>query len=457
MARADAEAAQVRAEDARVEAEEARAEADRARQEAELGRERSWLLAEAGRRMAESMDWEATVEAVVRSAVPDLADWTSLTIVDGRRLRVVAVAHSDPQRERLAWELVRRHPRDIDRPRGAANVIRTGQVELVEDLSPEVIRAAAEDPEHLRQLENLNVRHYAIAPLTTPSGVIGALTFVLGDSGRRFAPEDLQLITGLAARAALHVQNSRLDTERSHVAQILQASLRPRGLPSIPGAEVAAQFHAAGDQTEVGGDFYDIFRSEQSAWTAIIGDVVGKGPEAAASTGLAPHTLRTASMLSPDPAAKLSLLNQALHADATEHLHCTACYLRLCPADRGFECRLANAGHPSPILVRQDGSIASVDGARGPLLGAFPDPEYREEAFRLAPGELLLMYTDGVTDVGGADPASRERELARVVAASAGRSADDVVERVHRYALASQHGQPADDIAVLSVRALNGR
>jgi serine phosphatase RsbU (regulator of sigma subunit) len=99
----------------------------------------------------------------------------------------------------------------------------------------------------------------------------------------------------------------------------------------------------------------------------------------------------------------------------------------------------------------------TVDGARGPLLGAFPDAEYREETFRLAPGELLLMYTDGVTEVGGADAALRERNLARVVAASAGRPADELVERVHRYALDSQEGQPADDIAVLSVRALDGR
>jgi hypothetical protein len=148
LARADAEAAQVRAEDVRLEAEEARAEADRARQEAELGRERIWLLAEAGRRMAESIDWEATLDAVV-SAVPDLADWASLSIVEGGRLRVVAVAHSDPERELAAWELARRHPRDIDRPRGAAAVIRTGQVELVEDLSPEVTTA----------LRNLEARH----------------------------------------------------------------------------------------------------------------------------------------------------------------------------------------------------------------------------------------------------------------------------------------------------------
>lgn len=308
--------------------------------------------------MAQSMDWETTLEAVVRSAVPDLADWASLTTVENRRLRVVAVAHSDPERERVAWELVRHYPRDIARPRGAANVIRTGRVEFVEDLSPEVIGAAAEDPEHRRLLENLNVRHYAIAPLTTPSGVLGALTFVLGDSGRRFTPEDLQLITSLAARAALHIQNSRLYTERSHIAQVLQASLRPRALPSIPGAEVAARFQAAGDQIEVGGDFYDIFRSDLSAWTAIIGDVAGKGPEAAASTALARHTLRTASMLGSDPAANLSLLNQVLHADATERLYCTACYLRLCPVDGGFD-----AASPTPV-IRPPYSCARTGASR---------------------------------------------------------------------------------------------
>jgi len=123
----------------------------------------------------------------------------------------------------------------------------------------------------------------------------------------------------------------------------------PAGCRRSRGAEVAARFQAAGEQTEVGGDFYDIFRSEQSAWTAIIGDVVGDGPEAAASTALSRHTLRTASLLSSDPPANLSLLNQALHADATRAAALHPCYLRPCPADRGFECRLANAGHPSPF------------------------------------------------------------------------------------------------------------
>ncbi|HSC02859.1 MAG TPA: PP2C family protein-serine/threonine phosphatase [Solirubrobacteraceae bacterium] len=107
--------------------------------------------------------------------------------------------------------------------------------------------------------------------------------------------------------------------------------------------------------------------------------------------------------------------------------------------------------------MRENGRVETVNAARGPLLGAFPDPEYHEETFRLAPGELVLMYTDGVTDVGRADAPVRERGLLRLLGASAGRSADEVAEQVLTYALHSQGGEPTDDIAALSVRALNGR
>jgi len=446
LARADAEAAQVRADDARHEAE-------LAREEAERGRARIWLLAEAGRRMAESMDWESTLEAIVRCGVPAVADWTSLAIVENGGLRVVAVAHTDPGRERLAWELVERHPPDVSAATGAARVIRSGEVELVEDLAPEVVRAAAHDAEHLRLLENLNVEHYVIAPLITPGGVIGTLTFVLGDSGRRFAAEDLELITSLAARSALHVQNARLYAERSHIAQVLQASLRPGALPTIPGVEVAARFMAAGDNIEVGGDFYDVFRSGDGVWTAIVGDVVGKGPEAAAVTALARHTLRTAALLNDDPRVNLALLNQALAAEAGEKRLCTVFYIRFCPGEDGLTCRFANGGHPAPLRLGVDGQVTPLDSGRGPLLGAFDDASYEEATIHLAPGELILMYTDGVTEVRRGDVEFGERDLADALAGCVGRPAEEVVASIQRRALELQGGQPRDDIALLAIRA----
>lgn len=446
IARADAEAAQVRADDAREEAEEAREEAERSRR-------RVSLLAEAGRRMAESMDWESTLQAVVRTGVPAVADWAWLTIVEGGNLRVVSVAHRDPERERIAWELIARHPPDIGALAGSAKVVRTGELELVEDLPREAIQAAARDAEHLRLLENLDVRHFVIAPLKTPSGVIGTLTFGLGESGRSVGPEDLELITSLAARAALHIQNANLYAERSHIAEVLQASLRPRALPTITGAEVAARFMPAGAHTEVGGDFYDVFRSGDGVWTAIVGDVVGKGPEAAAVTALARHTLRTASLLEGDPGANLALLNRALRSDSIEPHFCTVLYVRLCPGDGGLDCRLANGGHPAPLILRANGRVEPLDAGRGPLVGAFADARYGEAIVRLAPGELLLMYTDGVTEVRGRQAEFGEHELADTLVACAGHSPEEVVANVLRRAVELQAGQPRDDIALLAIQA----
>jgi serine phosphatase RsbU (regulator of sigma subunit) len=446
-ARAEAEAARVRADAEREEAERARADAERARA-------RMSLLAQAGRRMAESMDWESTLEAVVRSAVPAIADWCSLTLVEpGGGLRVLALAHKDAEREALAWRLVERHPPAPDDDTGAARVIRTGEPEVVHDVPREVLAAAAEDDEHLRLLENLNLRHYVIAPLRSSAGISGALTFVLEDADRRFAPEDLQLVTSLAARAALHIQNARLYAERSHIARTLQASLRPRALPEIEGAELAARFLAAGDQNEVGGDFYDVFRSGDAVWTAIVGDVAGKGPEAAAITALARHTLRTASLLEDAPAANLALLNRVLCSDSAPRDFCTVLYARLCPGADGVDLRLANGGHPPPFLLRPDGTVDRVDAGHGPLVGGVEEAVFTEATLTLAPGELLLLYTDGVVEVRTSDPGLGERELRATLARHAGRPADEVVDAVARRAVELQGGGQRDDIAVLAVRA----
>jgi PAS domain S-box-containing protein len=447
LARAQAEAAEVRTDDAREEAERTRADAERAR-------ERMAFLARAGREMAESLDWERTLEAVVRSAVPAIADWSALTVAaPAGVLRVVAVAHNDPEREKLAWEFLDRYPQTPDAASGPTHVIRTGEPEVRADITPEAIRAVARDPEHLRLLENLNVRHTAIVPLKTPDRVIGALSFVLGDSDRRFSDEDLQLITTLAARAALQIQNAWLYTERSNIAETLQASLRPRALPIVPGADIAARFLPAGDQNEVGGDFYDVFRSGDGAWTAIVGDVSGKGADAAAITALARHTLRAASMLHDDPAANLALLNRALNEDTMTLDFCTVFYARLCPGDTGIDFRFSNGGHPAPLLLRVDGTVDSIESGRGPLVGALEDADFHEATLHLSPGELLLMYTDGVTEIRTSDVEFGERELRATLAAHAGASADAVVAAVQQHAVELQGGAPRDDIALVAIKA----
>ena len=448
VARAQSEAAQVRAEAALEEAEMQRREAER-------GRERLAVLGRAGREMARSLDWEATLRAVVRIAVPAVADWCALTMVEPTgALRTVAIAHSDPEREALGWELMERYPTDPAAPTGTPLVVRTGEIELMEDIDPERIDAAARDAEHRRLLRSLNVQHSVIAPVRTPGGVIGTLTFVLGDSGRRFSEDDVALITSLAARAGLHIQNARLYAERTHIASTLQAGLRPRGLPEVPGAELASRFLAAGDANEVGGDFYDVFLSGDGVWTAIVGDVSGKGPEAAAVTALARHTLRTASMLHDDPAGNLALLDRVMSADADIQDFCTVFYARMCPdGEGGLDLRFANGGHLPPLLLRAGGTVEALEEGRGPLVGGSIGRPFEESTVTMREGDLLLIYTDGVTEIRVSESGFGERELRRVLAQQAGKSADDVVEAVLRHAIGLQSGSPRDDIALLAVRA----
>ena len=446
-ARAQSEAAQIRAEAAREDAELQRREAER-------GRERISFLVRAGREMARSLDWEATLRAVVRSAVPAVADWCSVTMVEPHGLRTVAIAHSDPEREALAWELLERYPIDPAAPSGTAEVVRTGEIELMEDVSPEMIDAAAIDDEHRRLLRNLNVQHSVVAPVRTPAGVIGTLTFVLGDSGRRFSEQDVALISSLATRAALHIQNARLYAERTHIARTLQAGLRPRALPEVPGAELAARFLAAGDENDVGGDFYDVFLSGDGVWTAIVGDVSGKGPEAAAVTALARHTLRTASMLHDDPAANLALLDRVMSGDPDIQDFCTVFYARMCPgADGTLDLRFASGGHLPPLLLRTDGTVEALDGGRGPLVGGSTGGEFTESTVTMGEGDLLLVYTDGVTEIRVSDAGFGERELRDVLSRQAGKPADEVVEAVLHHAVELQSGSPRDDIALLAIRA----
>jgi PAS domain S-box-containing protein len=438
----------------RAEAEAAGVRAQSAREEAERAGERIALLAQAGRAMAESMDWETTLRAVVRSAVPAVADWAALTIVEpGARLSTLAVAHADPALERLALELVERYPPEPGDPHGPAHVIRTGEPETSADISPDLLTGAARDPEHLRLLQAIDLRHMIVAPLKTPAGVVGALSIALGSSGRSFNADDLDLITSLAARAALHVHNARLYTERSHIAQTLQASLRPAPVPDIPGADLAARFLPAGDQNEVGGDFFDVFPSGDGVWTAVVGDVAGKGAEAAAVTALARHTLLAASMVDDDPAENLALLNRAMHQRAPVDSFCTVFCARVRPSAAGIELRFSNGGHPSPMLLRADGSVVAVDAGRGPLVGGLEGVRYGEARMRLEPGELLLMYTDGVTEVRTSDIGLGERELRTTLAAHAGRPAEEVVAAVERRAVELQNGALRDDIALIAIRA----
>jgi serine phosphatase RsbU (regulator of sigma subunit) len=292
-----------------------------------------------------------------------------------------------------------------------------------------------------------------IAPLRSPRGVSGALSLVLGDSERRFDEDDVQLIRSLATRAALHIENARLYTERSKIAQTLQASLEPRALPTIPGAELAATYLPAGDQNTVGGDFYEVFQTGERTWAALVGDVSGKGAPAAALTALARYSLRMTARMHEDPAANLTWLNRAFYEDTEGYEFCSVVYAGICPGSDGLDVRFANGGHLPPLLLRATGDIETIEAGRGPLVGAIADAAFEEATLHLQPGDLLLLYTDGVTEVRMSDVGLGERELRDVLTSHAGASAQQLVSEIARRAVELQGGTPRDDIALLAVRA----
>jgi serine phosphatase RsbU (regulator of sigma subunit) len=381
-----------------------------------------------------------------------VADWCTITLVQpGGRARTVAAAHSDPERTRLARELGERFAPDLGSDAGVGKVVRTGEMELVNDISDEMLVDLTRDEQHLQLLRELGYRAALIMPLRTPQRILGALTLVFADSGRRFGEDDIALATSLAARSALHVRNAQLYEERSHVARTLQAGLLPRRLPEIDGLEISARYRAAGGANDVGGDFYDVFPAGEGVWVAVIGDVAGKGPEAAAVTSLTRHTLRTAALHHTTPSANLAVLNRALLAEADTSRFSTVTYARMCTGPDGLDVTIASAGHPPPLLMRASGEVVRLE-LRGTVVGAIEDPEFTECELRLDRGEALLLYTDGVTELRTTEWAYGEDRLLELVQGHAGRSADEITDAVLRMAVDAQDGEPRDDIALLCLR-----
>jgi len=417
-----------------------------------LAEARLSLLARAGGLLAESLDYTKTLAAVANLVVPRLADWTSVEILepDGS-IRSVAVAHVDPEKVAVAQEFRRRRPPELASPTGVGHVITTGRTEVVPEITPEMI-AAIDDPEVAELVRELQLRSVMIVPLSARGRTLGAMTFVWAESGRTYSSADLALAETLAARVALVIDNARLYRDRDHIARTLQQSLLPPEPPAIDGVDLAARYRPAGEGIEAGGDFYDAFEIGESEWTVALGDVVGKGPDAAALMGMVRHTIRAAAIRERAPARVLATVNAAVGRQTSEEQFCTAVAARLRPQDDQVIVWISVAGHPSPVVLRSNGSLQWIRGA-GALLGVFDDAELGEDELRLAAGDTLLLYTDGVTEERGADGAFGEEGLAAVLQGAAGATATEIVDRIEEAVLAHGSGEPRDDIAILAVRA----
>jgi PAS domain S-box-containing protein len=413
-------------------------------------RRRASFLARAGELFESSLDYETTLRNVAGILVPEIVDWCVIhTLDDAGQIRLVAAAHADPEKERLARELEPRYPVTPDAPTGPAAVIRSGRTEVVSEVTDELLEAAAVDEEHLEILRGLGLRGSIVAPMRARGRTLGALTCVVAESDRAFTPEDVDLVEELARRAGLSVDNARLYTERSAIAHTLQAELLPSRLPAIPGVRVAVRYRAAGELNEVGGDFYDVFERRGGGWAFEIGDVSGKGAEAAAVTALARHTVRTASLQPAPPRELLATLNDALLVQRAGSEFCTVCLAGLSlEGDRG-RLTVALGGHPPALVLRANGKV-EAHGEPGTLLGVFGDPHLHETDTELLPGDTVLLYTDGVTEAGPASEEIGEDGLRGLLAGLRGLSPEEIVDAVEQAAVAAQDGKPRDDIALVA-------
>lgn len=241
------------------------------------------------------------------------------------------------------------------------------------------------------------------------------------------------------------------------LAATLQESLLPPHLPDIAGVDIAAYYHPAGDGSQIGGDFYDVFQVANDEWYAVIGDVCGKGAPAARLTALARYTIRAAAIRNPDLKRDLTDLSDALlrqsggDARSHERRFVTAAVLRMRVEDRDVVVSAGCGGHPPPLVIRRDGDLDELE-CRGPLLGVFPDVRFVTDDARLRVGDVLIVYTDGVTEARrGREQFGLER-LRHTLRTAVGKSPVEVVNAVGQALRNFQAGDLArDDTALLAI------
>jgi PAS domain S-box-containing protein len=376
---------------------------------------RQRFLDQAGQVLAASLDYELALQRVAELAVPWLADWCAVDLTGEHGVERVAVAHADRSKLALAEELSRRYPPDPAAESGVPAVLRTGRAEHYPQVADELIVQAAIDDEHLRLIREIGMRAVMILPMAAGDEVLGALTLVSAESARTFDDDDFAFAQDLARRAATAVQNGRLYAEQVRVAETLQRSLLPARLPDVPGWQASACYEAGDERAQVGGDFYDVVPTA-GGHLVILGDVTGKGVEAAALTALVRHSAQMAARFDHRPGALLRLVNDVLREQQQVAPVSVVCAL-IEQGERAPCVTVAAAGHPLPLLKGAGGSPREV-GTHDILLGVVDHGEFAEVTVEVEVGDVLLFYTDGVIDAPGGEGRFGEARLHEAVAAA---------------------------------------
>ena len=442
---------------ARVVAERQREEHLAAERSARAGAERSEqrlaLLAEATSLLASTLDVEESLRRLTDLAVPLVADWCMVELVadgapDGERRRV-ASAHVDPAMLDVLDLAERLQPAARTAGSPIAQVIATGEPVLLHEIPDSLLDAAYAGGEVAAAYRRLGLRSALVVPLRARTQVLGALTLVTGSSGRLYDEDDLSMAADLGRRAALTLDNARLYEREHAAAEQLQRSLLPQ-LPVVPGLDRAARYLPGSSAAEVGGDWYDLFVLPDGTIGLAVGDVMGHDLTAAAAMGQLRSVLRSYAWQGGSASTVLDHLDQLVQGMDMAQL-ATAIYARLVLPAAGApgSLRLASAGHLPAVLREPDGRARLLTGAPSLLVGAalgLPRDELDEV---VAPGSLLVLYTDGLVEQRGLDPDAGLERLRRAVESATGADADAVCDDLLE---ALDGTERDDDVALLVVR-----
>ncbi|CAL9348045.1 SpoIIE family protein phosphatase [Streptomyces sp. enrichment culture] len=411
-------------------AEQARQAAD-AREKA--ARDDLAFLLTASTALADPLDEKQTLQRLAALSVPVLAPLAAVDIVEaGRAHRTAAAAPTDEARDLLAS----RSPVRLTEDDPVARVLASGVTEV-----------ARQTPAGPGPWQELGVTGYVCVPLMDRGRPFGVLSLFSTDhlpfDGHRIA-----LAEEVARRAASAARNARQYAQRAAIARDQQSGLLLPGLPDIPGAQLAAFYHPAGEGLDIGGDFYDVFSRGDGSWAFILGDVCGRGARAATTTALVRHTARAVAPLIDDPVGIVKAVDKALN-DRNAHQNngfVTLVYGHLTPVAGGLAVDLVRAGHTAPFLLGADRTVTPVD-APGSLLGIGIPPRLGTVRFTLRPAESLVLYTDGITECRGTGTHQYgDARLVNALAAAPARpTATDIVRSLTGDIRAFMSGHTVDD------------
>jgi serine phosphatase RsbU (regulator of sigma subunit) len=392
-----------------------------------------------------SLNLRRTVLRVLDLAHSRFADWAMLVLTEPRGKNVEMYGGADHAFTATSRSVTRDHL--------LSQVIEGGQPELLHvDLASEphdALSGLIPHPALREQAAALMPVDVLAMPLTARGGAVGALLLVRG-AGQGFDADDVGLIRQLCDRAALALDSARIYEDHARVTRVLEESLRPPTLPEVPGVEVAACFRAAATHLAIGGDFYDVHGGDDD-WLVVLGDVCGKGVEAAVLNGRARQSIRTAARFDRRPGKILSTLNEVLYEDGSDRFVTVACG-RLRPAGDGrFTVDLAVAGHPAPFVVRADGSVTQPE-VTGRLAGALlhGDP-YAEVTVEIGPDDALVLFSDGIHEAHGQDGLFGMDRLRGLLSRYAGTGASAIVEAIEREVVEHLDDNGHDDMTALAI------